>query len=83
MNTVTKKKLTVMLDAEVYEALRETIGERKIGTFLSNLARPHVVKRSLDAGYKAMSLDVRHETDAKEWVESDIEISDTENTWQF
>lgn len=83
MNTIIKKKLTVMLDAEVYEALHEKIGERRIGTFLSNLARPHVVEHSLDASYKAMSLDVGRELDAKEWIESDSDVSDTENVWQF
>lgn len=83
MNTVIKKKLTVMLDAEVYEALQEKIGGRKIGTFLSNLARPHVVTRSLDAQYKMMSLDAVRELDAKEWIDSDSEVSDTENIWRF
>lgn len=83
MNTVTKKKLTVMLDAEVYEGLQEKVGGRGIGVFLSNLARPHVVKHSLDAQYKAMSLDTLREHDAQEWILSDSEVSDTENVWQF
>ncbi len=78
MKITTNKKLTVMLDA-----LRESVDEQKIGVFLSNLVRPYVVQRSLHAGYKAMSLDVGHEREANEWIQSDIEVSDTENTWQF
>jgi hypothetical protein len=84
MNTVTKKKLTVMLDAEVYEALQEKVGERGIGVFLSNLARPYVVKSSLDDGYRAMAMDNEREADADAWIQSDLEVSDTEkNVWQF
>ncbi len=83
MNTATKTKLTVMLDTEVYKALQEKVGGRKIGAFLSNLARPHVVVDTLDSRYKEMSLDIAREHDAKEWVESDVEVSYTENTWQF
>ena len=49
MDTLTKKKLTVMLDA----------------------------------GYKAMSLDVCREADAQEWIQSDVEVSDIENSIFF
>ncbi len=83
MNTATKTKLTIMLDTEVYEALHKKVGGRKIGTFLSNLARPYVVVGTLDTRYKEMSLDAVRERDAKEWVESDLEVLSTENTWQF
>ena len=83
MNTATKKKLTVMFDVDVYKALREKVGERGIGNFLSNLARSHVVVRSLDSQYKEMSLDGAREQDTKEWIESDLEVSNAENTWQF
>jgi hypothetical protein len=83
MNTATKRKLTIMLDTEVYLALQEKVGGRGIGAFLSALARPYVVTDALDAGYKAMSLDAAHEAEVKEWVESDVELADTENTWQF
>jgi hypothetical protein len=83
MNTVTKKKLTVMFDVDVYKALREKVGERGIGSFLSNLARSHVVVSSLDSQYKEMSLDSAREQDIKEWLESDLEVSNAENTWQF
>lgn len=83
MNTVTKKKLTVMFDVDVYKALREKVGERGIGNFLSDLARSHVVVSSLDSRYKEMSLDIAHERDTKEWIESDLEVSNVENTWQF
>ncbi len=37
------KKLTITVDAEVYDGLRSVIGPRRISRFLTNLARPHVV----------------------------------------
>jgi hypothetical protein len=35
------KKLTVTVEDEVYEGLHKIIGRRRIGRFLSNLARAH------------------------------------------
>jgi predicted CopG family antitoxin len=36
-----QKKLTVTIDEEVYEGLREVIGPRKISRFIEDLVRPH------------------------------------------
>lgn len=41
----------------------------KISRFLEDLARPHVVKDDLDAGYQAMASDQRRECEAREWSE--------------
>jgi predicted CopG family antitoxin len=38
-----QKKLTLTIDAEVYEGLRKFIGPRKISKFIEDLVRPHVV----------------------------------------
>ena len=38
-----QKKLTITVDAEVYDGLHTAIGRRRISRFLSGLARPHVV----------------------------------------
>jgi len=37
-----QKKLTVTIDEEVYEGLREVIGPRKISRFIEDLVRPQL-----------------------------------------
>ena len=44
------KKLTITIDAEVYDGLHSVVGRRRISRFLNDLARPHVVGQSLAAG---------------------------------
>ncbi|HET6197441.1 MAG TPA: hypothetical protein VFE12_16900, partial [Acetobacteraceae bacterium] len=39
-----QKKLTITVDADVYEGLHSVIGRRKISRFLTDLARPHVAR---------------------------------------
>jgi hypothetical protein len=64
-----QKKLTVTVDAEVYEGLRKNIGPRKISKFIEDLVRPHVVHPNLEAGYAEMSKDKKREKEALEWSE--------------
>jgi hypothetical protein len=64
-----QKKLTITVDADVYEGLHTVIGPRRISRFLSELARPHVVGKGLQAGYAAMAADEARERDARTWVE--------------
>ena len=52
-----QKKLTVTIDEEVYEGLREVIGPRKISRFIEELVRPHVTKKDIYAAYKEMAAD--------------------------
>jgi len=63
------KKLTITVDAEVYEGLHAVIGRRRISRFLNDLARPHVVADDLAAGYAAMAADEEREREASEWAE--------------
>ena len=63
------RKLTITVDEEVYEGLHRVVGRRRISRFLSDLARPHVVDTSLDAGYRAMGEDEAREIEASEWSE--------------
>ncbi len=63
------KKLTITVDAEVYEGLHRVIGRRRISRFLNGLARPHVVGQELSAGYAAMAADEARETEAEAWSE--------------
>jgi hypothetical protein len=63
------KKLTITVDAEVYDGLHSVIGRRRISRFLNDLARPHVVGRDLAAGYAAMAADAAREAEAGGWGE--------------
>jgi predicted CopG family antitoxin len=62
------RKLTITVEDEVYEGLHKIIGRRRISRFLNDLARPHVTRRELAAGYKAMAADEEREREAAEWV---------------
>ena len=64
-----QKKLTVTIDEEVYEGLREVIGPRKISRFIEELVRPHVTKKDIYAAYKEMAADEVRESEALEWAE--------------
>ena len=64
------KKLTITVDAEVYDGLQSVIGRRRISRFLNDLARPHVVGQNLAAGYAAMAADEARETAAEAWAET-------------
>lgn len=64
-----QKKLTISVDAEVYEGLHAVIGRRRISRFLNDLARPYVLGNDLAAGYAAMAADEARERDAAAWTE--------------
>lgn len=64
-----QKRMTISIDAEVYDGLVRVIGRRKISGFLENLARPYVVEGSLEAAYAAMAADEERERAAMEWSE--------------
>ncbi len=64
------KKFTITIGGEVYEGLHKFIERRRIGRFLSGLARPHVTRRDLAEGYRAMAADESREREAVEWVDN-------------
>ena len=64
------RKLTISVSDDVYEGLYRKVGPRRIGKFLENLARPHVIEDELEAGYRAMAMDEEREREAREWVEA-------------
>ena len=78
---IEKKKVTLMLDAEVYEGLREKVGGRGLGAYISQLVRPHVLTKDLEAGYKAMAVDEAYNQEAREWIEGTLEAPEAENKW--
>lgn len=68
-----QRKLTITVEAEVYEGLNRVIGRRRISRFLNDLARPHVLGEDLAAGYAAMAADEAREADAENWAEGLID----------
>jgi len=83
MNTGTKKKVTLMLDADVYEAIKRKVGARKMGEYISQVTRPQVVESDLAAGYAAMAADVQYSKEANEWIDGTLEPIAGENDWPF
>ncbi len=65
-----RKKLTLTVDEDVYDGLREVVGPRKISGFIEDLVRPHVVKRDLYDAYREMAADQVRESAAVEWAEA-------------
>jgi hypothetical protein len=71
------KKLTISIDADVYDGLRRHIGPGRISRFLNDLARPHVTRLALEQGYAEMAGDEDREADALSWSEGLIgDVSD-------
>lgn len=66
------KKLTIMVEDEVYEGLRSVVGPRRISRFLNDLARPLVTNGDLEADYREMAADEEREAEALEWAEATI-----------
>jgi hypothetical protein len=64
------KKLTITVEDEVYAGLHAVIGRRRISRFLNDLARPHVLRQDLAAGYEAMAQDEEREREALEWADN-------------
>jgi hypothetical protein len=60
------RKLTIALDDDVYLGLKAKVGQRRIGRFLNDLARPLVSEAALLEGYRQMA---DAEANAGEWVE--------------
>lgn len=83
MNTHTKKKITIMMDADVYKGLQEKVGVRKVGDYLSQLARPHVATIDIAASYKALARDTERNQESKEWEHGADAAIESENVWHL
>ncbi|MCQ0989190.1 hypothetical protein [Jiella marina] len=64
-----RRKMTITIDAEIYEGLLRTAGQRDLNLVIENLLRPLVLDRTLDDGYRAMAADDDREAEAQEWCE--------------
>lgn len=62
------KRMTITLDADVYDGLNRMVGKRGISQFISDIVRPHVSDQAFDAGYRAMAADTVREDEASEWI---------------
>ena len=65
-----QKKLTISVSEELYQGLHRVVGRRKISRFLEDLARPHVVRKDLEAAYRTMAADEAREAEARKWSEA-------------
>ena len=69
-----QRKLTISVDAAVYDGLYRTVGARRISQFIEDLVKPHVLDEDISAAYAQMAADEAREAEADEW--SDSLISD-------
>jgi predicted CopG family antitoxin len=67
-----QKKLTITLDAQVYDGLHSQIGRRNISQFIEQLVRPHVIDTQLAAAYQEMAADEAREVEALDWAEATV-----------
>ena len=72
-----QKKLTIILDAAVYDGLHKRVGRRRISRFIEDLVRPHVLAQDLEAAYQQMAQDEEREAEAFAWAEATV--SDSSN----
>jgi hypothetical protein len=71
------KKLTITLEEQVYQSLRNVIGRRNIGQCIESLVWPHVIGNDFDAAYEQMAADEAREAEALAWSEGTIgDVSD-------
>ena len=67
-----RRELTIMVAEEVRGPPSGLSVPARIGRFIEDLVKPHVVKRNLESGYRAMGRDEEGEGEAVEWAEAVI-----------
>ncbi len=65
-----QKRLTITINEEVYNGLYKVVGRGKIGRFIEDLVRPHVVEET------ELEQETEHELDNLEWLEALMPESD-------
>jgi len=72
-----QRKLTITVDAAVYDGLYRTVGARRISQFIEDLVKPHVLDEDIFTAYAQMACDEAREADAEEWSNALIpDVSD-------
>jgi predicted CopG family antitoxin len=70
------RKLTILLDDEVYERLHAAAGKRRVGRYVEALVRDRL-RDELESAYAAMAREEAREADAFDWAEATLEdVSD-------
>ncbi len=64
-----QKKLTLSINAEIYDALHKMAGKRKIGRFIENLVRPYIA--SSEGTNERSSQEEEQEPAMLTWGETD------------
>jgi predicted CopG family antitoxin len=66
------RKLTILLDDEVYERLHAAAGKRRVGRYVEALVRDRLGDE-LESAYAAMARDESREAEAFDWAEATLE----------
>jgi len=77
---ITKTKVTLTLETDVYEAIQKRVGVRKVGSYLSQLARPYVTTPALSESYRALAADTVQAKDVVDLSTYDDPIA-APNVW--
>jgi len=67
-----QKKLTISLEARVYDGLHRVVGRRRISRFVESVVRPHVIGADLEVAYRRMAQEEAREKAALEWAEATV-----------
>jgi len=62
-----QRKLTITIDAQIYDDLHNIVGRNRISQFIESLVRPHIVREN---AYREMGQDEAREIEAFEWTEA-------------
>jgi hypothetical protein len=72
------RKLTILLDDQVYERLHAVAGRRRVGRLVEQLVRDRLLCEDLDGAYAALAADERREAEAFDWAEATLGDVDDE-----
>ncbi|HEY7767869.1 hypothetical protein [Longimicrobium sp.] len=68
-----RKKLTITLDADIYEGLHRVVGARRISRFIEERVRPHLIdKDELEADYAALAAAEAADPNYGDWEEEPL-----------
>lgn len=65
------RRITITLDDELYEGLRQRSGAGDMSELIEHLLRPLIIPDAeLEAAYREMAADTEREREALEWIEA-------------
>jgi hypothetical protein len=68
-----RKKLTITLDADIYEGLHRVVGARRISRFIEERVRPHLIDEDeLEADYAALAAAEAADPNYGDWEEEPL-----------